>query len=300
MHVNSHGSLMHRKCCVMLAGPGSQENVSTVAVFFALFACLKYCAFEDKMVRGRTKWCALTQNHFSKAEKPMLQNATCSWWACVLYCACHARYMLQILFKIPTFVTLFRHATKHSSFVHLWQGAEFLAPAMQNQIWTSKSGRNMLVLMFWLGNVFRTSVACTFLMCQLAARMRCLMHFDLEICFTPQQRDFFEISPSKNCPNPSAFFTVLTSTCVSRHNGLQFFIFHLARCSVPAAVAMVLFDPSRATNHGPKNIVLTFAIFLTHLFAHLDFFYFFFLSSSFFRLFPSLPLICPRCQKFDV
>ena len=37
----------------------------------------------------------------------------------------------QILFKCPTPVTVFAHATKPSRFAHFWQGAQSLAPATQ-------------------------------------------------------------------------------------------------------------------------------------------------------------------------
>ena len=46
---------------------------------------------------------------------------------------------------------------------HFWQGAESLAPATQNHIWTFKGGPNMM----------------------------CFVHFDLEMCFAPQRRALF-------------------------------------------------------------------------------------------------------------
>ena len=50
---------------------------------------------------------------------------------------------LQILFKRPTTAIVFGNARKPSRFAHVWQGAESLAPATRNDIWTSNSGPNM-------------------------------------------------------------------------------------------------------------------------------------------------------------
>ena len=69
----------------------------------------------------------------------------------------------QILFKCPTPAMLFGNATKPSRFAHFWQGAQSLAPAARNDIWTSKSGANM-----W-----------------------CFVHFDFEVCLAPQRRAIF-------------------------------------------------------------------------------------------------------------
>ena len=58
---------------------------------------------------------------------------------------------------------------------------------------------------------------------------------------------------------------ILTSKCASRHNGVQFFITHLAAGSAPAALASLFFDPPGATNHWNKHSVSR----LSYLFAHL-------------------------------
>ena len=74
---------------------------------------------------------------------PALENASC-----------------QILVKCPTPAVVFGNATKPSPFAHSWQGAQSLAPAPRNDIWTSKSAPSMV----WF------------------------VHFDLEMCFAPQRR----------------------------------------------------------------------------------------------------------------
>ena len=80
-------------------------------------------------------------------------------------CAAHAtrNASFQILFKCPMPAIVFETATKPSRFAHFWQGAQSLAPATQNGIWTFKSGPKM-----W-----------------------CFVHFDFEMCFAPQRRALF-------------------------------------------------------------------------------------------------------------
>ena len=93
---------------------------------------------------------------------------------------------LQILFKCPTPAIVFGHATKPSRFAHFWKGAQSLKPATRNDIWTSKSGPDLV----------------------------CFAHFDFEMCFAPQRRacasrhngvHFFDISTSKSGPDLVCF-----------------------------------------------------------------------------------------------
>ena len=112
----------------------------------------------------------VAQNHLSKPEDLMLQNATPLRTSAPgppnssdehVSCTAPAteNASLQILFKCPTPAIVFGNATKPSPF-HFWEGASYLAPATRNDIWTSKSGANM-----W-----------------------CFVHFDFEMCFAPQRR----------------------------------------------------------------------------------------------------------------
>ena len=96
----------------------------------------------------------VTQNHLSKPEDVMLQNAMLppkisAWPPNIsdeqVSCTAPATWnsSLQILCKCPTLAIVFGHATNPSHFAHFWQRAESLVPATQNDIWTSKSGPNM-------------------------------------------------------------------------------------------------------------------------------------------------------------
>ena len=93
-----------------------------------------------------------------------------------------------------------------------------------------------------------------------APTLRCFLHFDLEMCFVPQQRALFRHLSFKKCFEPGVLcafwlryllrataastistsqlpkvlrhwgvFCILTWKCASCHNGVHFFISHLAR-----------------------------------------------------------------------
>ena len=55
--------------------------------------------------------------------------------------------------------------------------------------------------------------------------------------------------------------TLLTSTCASRHNGVRFFIFHLASRLRTRRFSEPTFRPSRATNHWKNKVFRDFPTF---------------------------------------
>ena len=95
---------------------------------------------------------------------------------------------------------------------------------------------------------------------------------------------------------------ILTSKCASRHNGVQFFISHLASWLRTRLFSEPTFRPSGASNHGKHSVSR-----LSDLFAHLhllpsDSFFSTLLSSNLFSslcLCPALLFICLYCRKFD-
>ena len=114
---------------------------------------------------------------------------------------------------------------------------------------------------FWLRNVLRTTTACTFSTSQLpnVVRTWCALY-------------------------------ILTSKCASRHNGVQFFISHLASWLRTRRFSEPTFRPSGATNHW-KNTVFrdfpTFSRICIFFLLTLSLLLFFFLIFLF-----SLPLPC--------
>ena len=115
--------------------------------------------------------------------------------------------------------------------------------------------------------------------------MVCFVHFDLEMCFAPQRRALFRHLNFQKWSDHGVFCTfwlgnvlrattactfstsqlpkvvrtpsvlyVLTSKCASHHDGVQFFISHLASWLRARRFSEPTFRPSGATNHW-KNTV---------------------------------------------
>ena len=120
----------------------------------------------------------------------------------------------------------------------------------------------------------------------------CFVHFDLEMCFVPQRRAFFRHRNFQEWSGPGAFCTfslrnvlrataactfstsqlpkvvrewcvlyILTSKCASRHNGVQFFISHLASWLRTRRFSEPTVRPSGATNHQKNTVFRDFPTF---------------------------------------
>ena len=110
------------------------------------------------------KWCQViqsaapvTQNHLPKTEDLMFQMQPLSRnQRPDLLTSLMNMFLVSLVLHLPQKMHLsrsssnvpplpvFGNARKPSRFAHFWQGAESLAPATRNNIWTSKSGPNML------------------------------------------------------------------------------------------------------------------------------------------------------------
>ena len=237
---------------------------------------------------------------------------------------------LHIIFKCPTLAIVFGNATKPSRFAHFCHGAQSLAPATRNDIWTSKSAPDPSVFdtfdfemcfapqprapfrhlnfqkwsdvgvfcTFWLWNVLRPTTPCTFRHLNFQKwDLVCFVHFDFEMCFAPKRRALLRHLNFQKWPKPGVFCTfwlwhvlrattactfstsqlqkvvrrwcvlyILTWKRASRHNGVQFFISHLASWLRTRRFSKPTFRPSGATNHWKKRSVSR----LSYLFARLD------------------------------
>ena len=146
--------------------------------------------------------------------------------------------------------------------------------APQRRELTSKCSDPGVLCAFWLGNVLRATTACTFSTSQLPKVVR-------EWC---------------------ALY-MLTSKCASHHNGVPFFISHLATWLRTRRFSEPTFRPSGATNHWKKHSVPRLRQPFVHL--HSSFFSLFLFSDllpSALLFFDSSHLcfsICPYCWKFD-
>ena len=244
---------------------------------------------------------------------------------------------LQIFFKCPTPAIVFGNATKPSHFGHFWQGPQSLAPATRKHIWTSKSGTHEHVLYILTSKCASRHNGVHFFdisTSKSGPNMVCFVHVDFEMCFAPQRRALFRHRNFQKWSEPGVFctfwlrnvlrattvytfstsqlpkvvwmcgvFSFFTYKCASRHNGVQFFISHLARWLRTRRFSEPTFRPFGATNSWKKpafrdsptfsRICIFFLLTLSLLWSSL------FYSSFSLRLFPSLLFICPYCRKFD-
>ena len=196
---------------------------------------------------------------------------------------------------------------------------------------------------FWLQNVLLATTACTFSTSQLPKVVRtprvlplltstcasrhngvhffhistsksrpnptCFATFYFKMCFSPQRRALFPHLNFQKWSRDRRVLTLFTSKCASRHNGVQFFMSHLASYLRTRRFSEPTFRPSGATKHWQNTVFRDFPTFSAHL--HL-------LSSDFLHLlsFPSLIFslltlstseflpccaisIFPYCRKFS-
>ena len=206
---------------------------------------------------ARMKCCACHAKSSPKTEDLMLQSATSLKKSAPgppnisdehpSHCTCHATCIFaefcRSSWNVPRLPTFFKLLQKPSRFAHFWHGAQSLAHATRNDIWTSKNGPNM-----W-----------------------CFSHFDLEMCFAPQWRALFRhlnFQKSEHTvfltfwlPNvlrattACTFWTcqlpkvvwhwgalyILTWKCASGRNGVLFFDITTSK-SGPSMVCFVHFD----------------------------------------------------------
>ena len=192
-----------------------------------------FCDFSSPPVESTApatkKWCQVirsaapvTQNHLSKPEDLMLQNAAPLRKSAPgppnssdedVSCAAPAteNASLQILFKCPTPAIVFGNATKPSRFAHFWQGAQSLAPAtLKRNLNVQKWSVPGVFCTFWLRNVLRATTACTFSTSQLPKVVRTcgvLYIFTSKCASRHNGVHFFDISTSKSGPNVVVFCT---------------------------------------------------------------------------------------------
>ena len=97
--------------------------------------------------------------------------------------------------------------------------------------------------------------------------LRCLIHFDFEMCFAPQWRALFRpactfsTSQLPKVVREWCVLSILTSKCASRHNGVQFFISHLASWLRTRLFSEPTFRLSGATNHWKNTVFRDFPTF---------------------------------------
>ena len=91
--------------------------------------------------------------------------------------------------------------------------------------------------------------------------MWCFAHFDFEMCFAPQRCALFSTSQLPKVVRSWCVLYILTCRCASRHNGVQFFISHLASWLRTRRFSEPTFRPSGATNHCKNTVYHDFPTF---------------------------------------
>ena len=91
-------------------------------------------------------------------------------------------------------------------------------------------------------------------------RIVCFVHFDLEMCFATTACEFSTPQLPKVARSWCVLY-ILTWKCASRHNGVHFFISHLARWLRTHSFSMPIFRPSGASNHWKNTVFRDFPTF---------------------------------------
>ena len=89
----------------------------------------------------------------------------------------------------------------------------------------------------------------------------CFVHFDFEMCFAPQRRALFRHRNSQKWSDPASVLSISTWKCASRHNGVHFFMSHLASWLRTRRFSEPTFRPSGATNHWKNTVFRDFPTF---------------------------------------
>ena len=90
--------------------------------------------------------------------------------------------------------------------------------------------------------------------------LRCFVHFDLEMYFGATTACTFSTSQLPKVVREWCALYILTWKCASRHNGVQFFISHLASWLRTRRFSEPTFRPS-ATNHWKNTVNCDFPTF---------------------------------------
>ena len=224
-----------------------------------------FCTFWLRNVLRATTACT-----FSTSQLPKVDRELCALH--ILTSKCASRHNGVHFFDISTS----KSGPRMVCFAH-FDFEMCFAPqrrALFRHLNFQKWSENGVLCTFWLRNVLRATTACTFSTSQLPKVVRewCVLH-------------------------------ILTSKCASRHNGVHFFIAHLARWLRPRRFSEPTFRPSGATNHWKNTVFRDFPTF-----SRICIFFLLTLSLLWSALFYSsllsasahlLLFICPYCRKFD-
>ena len=121
----------------------------------------------------------------------------------------------------------------------------------------------LVFLTFWLRNVLRATTACTFSTSEppKAVREWCALYILTSKVLRVTTACTFSTSQLPKAVRNWGVLYMLTSKCASRHNGVQFFISHLASWLRTRRFSEATFRPSGATNHWKNTVFRNFPTF---------------------------------------
>ena len=162
----------------------------------------------------------------------------------------------QILFTCPTPAMVFGNATKTLTFCSLLPRCTIPCACH------TKRHLNVQKCSVPLGNVLRATTACTFSTSQLPKVVRTPRVFNMLAwkCLRATTARTFSTSQLPKVVRTPGVFNMLTSKCASRHNGVQFFISHLASWLPTRRFSEPTFRPSGATNHWKNTVFRDFPV----------------------------------------
>ena len=167
----------------------------------------------------------------------------------------------QILFKCPTPANVFETATKPSRFPHFWRGVHHLRLPCETTSERPKMVRTCgaLYMLTWKNASRHNSRHFSDISTSKSAlRTVCFVHFDLEICFTPQKSALFRQLNSQKCSEADVFCTFWLRNVLRTTTACNFSSLIQPGGSAPAALASLLFDPPEPQIIGKTQWFATF------------------------------------------
>ena len=178
---------------------------------------------------------------------------------CTIPCACHAKGHLNVQ----------KCSVPLSSFT--FDLDMCFAPqrrALFRHINFQKWFDTQVLCTFWLGNVLRATTASTFSTYQLPKVLRTpeFFHFWLGNVLRATTACTFSTSELPKAVRTRCALYILTWKCASRHNGVHFFISHLASWLRTRRFSEPTFPPSGAPNHWKNTVFRNFPLLWSSLF----------------------------------
>ena len=254
--------------------------------------CLKYCACHEKVRPGHTKCCTCHAKSSQKTWRsdapkcnPLSGNQRPDLLTALMKMSLVLRlprkmHLCRSSSNVPRLPSFLEMLQKPSRFAHSWQGAQSLAPATRNDgLNLQKWSEPLVFLTFWLRNVLRATTACTFFDISTSkkwSRTLVFLSFWLRNVLRTTTACTFSTSQLPKVVRSWCVLCIFTWKGALRHNGVQFFISHLAQMAPhAAALASLLFDPPEPQIIGKTQC---FATFLPFRASASSFFWLFFFS----------------------